>query len=105
LPDIHIHRAHTLGLARARKTAWSWAEDAEKRFGMECTVVEGDDEDVVEFERSGVKGRLLVTKDAFDLQARLGLLVGAFKERIAGEIEANFDRLLAKAPAARSKKA
>ena len=104
MPDIHIHRAHALGLARARKTAWSWAADAEKRFGMACTVIEGDDEDVVEFERSGVKGRLLVRKDAFDLQARLGLLVGAFKDRIASEIEENFDRLLAKAPAARAKK-
>lgn len=105
MPDIHIRRAHTLGLARARKTAWSWAEDAEKRFGMECTVVEGDAEDVVEFERSGVKGRLLVTGDAFDLQARLGLLVGAFKDRIASEIEENLDTLLAKASPVRPKKA
>lgn len=104
MADIHIHRPHALGLARARKTAWSWAEDAETRFGMECTVIEGDDEDVVEFERSGVKGRLLVTKDAFELQARLGLLVGAFKDRIASEIEANLDRLLAKAPAGRAQK-
>jgi putative polyhydroxyalkanoate system protein len=104
MPDIHIHRAHGLGLARARKTASSWVQDAGKRFGLACTVIEGEEKDVVEFERSGVKGRLLVTGDAFDLQARLGLLVGAFKERIAREIEDNFDSLLAKAPTLRGKK-
>lgn len=95
MPDIHIRRDHSLGLAKARKTAWRWAEDAEKRFGMECTVVEGEEEDVVEFERSGVKGRLRVTADAFDLHAKLGLLVGAFKDRIASEIESNLDAMLA----------
>ena len=104
MPDIHIHRDHGLGLARARKTAATWIEDARQRFGLACTVIAGEDKDVVEFERSGVKGRLLVTGDAFDLQARLGLLVGAFRDRIAREIEDNFDALLAKAPALRAKK-
>jgi putative polyhydroxyalkanoate system protein len=96
MADIHIHRAHRLGLAQARKTAFQWAEQAETQFGMECTVIEGDDNDVVEFTRSGVDGKLVVTADAFDLTARLGLLVGMFRERIEGEIEQNLDALLAK---------
>ncbi len=96
MADIHIHRAHRLGLAQARKTAFQWAEQAESKFGMECTVIEGDDNDVVEFTRSGVDGRLVVTADAFDLTARLGLLVGMFREKIEGEIEGNLDALLAK---------
>jgi putative polyhydroxyalkanoate system protein len=96
MADIHIHRVHRLGLAQARKTAFQWAEQAEAQFGMECTVIEGDDNDVVEFTRSGVDGKLVVTADAFDLTARLGLLVGMFRERIEGEIEQNLDALLAK---------
>jgi putative polyhydroxyalkanoate system protein len=95
MADIHIHRDHRLGLARARKTAWQWAEAAEQKFGMECTVIEGDDSDVVEFKRAGVDGQLLVAADSFDLTARLGLLLGAFRGRIEAEIEENLDALLA----------
>ena len=103
MADIHIHRAHRLGLVQARKTAFRWAEQAESKFGMECTVIEGDDNDVVEFTRSGVDGKLVVTADAFDLTARLGLLVGVFRQRIESEIEENLDALLAGGAAAKSR--
>jgi putative polyhydroxyalkanoate system protein len=95
MADIHIHRAHRLGLAKARKTAWQWAEAVEEKFGMACTVIEGEDSDVVEFSRAGVQGQLLVAADSFDLTARLGLLIGAFRGRIETEIEQNLDKLLA----------
>ena len=95
MADIHIHRAHRLGLAKARKTAWQWAEAAEEKFGMECTVIEGEDSDIVEFKRAGVDGQLLVSADSFDLSARLGLLIGVFRGRIESEIEENLDSLLA----------
>ena len=80
MPDIKIHRKHSLGLAKARKVAWQWAEQVEEKFDMECTVVEGDDEDTVEFTRAGVNGTLTVTADHFDLHAKLGLLLGAFSK-------------------------
>ncbi|MEO7056072.1 MAG: polyhydroxyalkanoic acid system family protein [Caldimonas sp.] len=99
MADIHIHRDHTLGLAKARKMAWQWAETAEQKFDMACTVVEGDDRDVVEFTRAGVTGQLVVDADSFDLTARLGFLLGAFSGRIESEIESNLDALLAAAPA------
>jgi putative polyhydroxyalkanoate system protein len=99
MADIHIHRDHRLGLATARKMAWQWAEAVEQKFGMECTVIEGDDGDVVEFTRAGVDGRLLVAADSFDLTARLGLLVGVFRGRIEAEIESNLDALLARSAA------
>ena len=84
MADIHIHREHRLGLAKARKIAWKWAEDAEKKFGMECTVIEGETSDTVEFTRAGVERPLLVAADRFDLNARLGLLLGAFSRRDRG---------------------
>jgi hypothetical protein len=46
-----------------------------------------------------------VTSDHFDLNAKLGFLLGAFKDRIEGEIVKNLDALLAKKPAAKKKKA
>ncbi len=100
MPDIRIHRDHTLGLAKARKVAWQWAEEVEKKFDMECTVLEGETSDTVQFKRSGVSGRLIVAPDHFDLDAKLGFLLGAFSKTIEGEITKNLDTLLA-APAAK----
>jgi putative polyhydroxyalkanoate system protein len=102
MADIHIHRAHSLGLAQARKIAWKWAEEVEKNFDMECTMNEGDTSDTVEFSRPGVTGTLYVAADHFDLNAKLGFLLGAFSGKIKAEIEENLDTLLAKAkPAAK----
>jgi putative polyhydroxyalkanoate system protein len=95
VPDIHITREHELGLADARKLAFKWAETAEEKLDMECTYEEGKTSDLVTFTRSGVNGELKVTKDKFVLDARLGFLLGAFKERIEGEIVKNLDKLLA----------
>ncbi len=94
MPDIRIHRDHTLGLAKARKVAWRWAEQVERDFQMACTVEEGDAEDTVHFTRSGVDGRLVVAADHFDLHAKLGFLLGVFAQRIEGEITKNLDELL-----------
>ena len=105
MADIHIHREHRLGLAKARKTAWQWAEAAEAKFAMECTVIEGKTSDVVEFTRSGVEGRLVVNADSFDLTARLGLVLGAFRGRIEAGIEENLDAVLADAGATKKKPA
>jgi putative polyhydroxyalkanoate system protein len=96
MPDIKISRTHSLGLAEARKVAYKWAEDAEKKLDMECTYEEGKTADEVQFTRSGVDGTLKVTATGFDLHAKLGFLLGAFKGKIESEIEKNLDALLAK---------
>ena len=105
MPDIRIRRDHTLGLAKARKVAWAWAEQAEAKFSMECTVIEGKTSDTVEFTRAGVSGKLLVAGDHFDLDAKLGFLLGAFSKKIESEIGKTLDDLLAKGSAAPAKKA
>jgi putative polyhydroxyalkanoate system protein len=104
MPDIKIHRDHTLGLAQARKVAWQWAEEVEKKFDMECTVVEGEFSDTVEFTRTGVNGTLVVAADHFDLNAKLGFLLGAFAKTIEGEIQKNLDALLARSAKKPAKK-
>lgn len=100
MANLHIRRDHALGLPAARKIAFQWAEQVESEFGMECTYEEGATHDIVNFVRSGVNGTLRVTGDHFDLDAKLGFLLGAFKDRIEAEIVKNLDQLLAsKAPA------
>jgi putative polyhydroxyalkanoate system protein len=96
--EIQIQRKHGLSLSQARKVAFRWAEMAEEEFDMACTYDEGQHEDEVRFTRSGVSGTLKVTKDHFELDARLGFLLGAFRERIESEIVKNLDTLLAQQP-------
>ena len=105
MADINIHREHSLGLAKARKIAWQWAEDVEKKFDMSCSVLEGETSDTVEFKRAGVNGQLIVAADHFDLQAKLGFLLGAFSKTIEAEILKNLDALLAKSAKPAAKKA
>jgi putative polyhydroxyalkanoate system protein len=95
LADIHIVREHGLGLEHARKLAFRWAEVAEKKLDMECSYLEGKTHDVVSFKRAGAHGELKVTRDRFELNARLGLLLGVFKHKIETEIVSNLDQLLA----------
>jgi hypothetical protein len=57
------------------------------------------------FSRSGVQGELQVTKDTFELDAKLGFLVGAFKGRIEAEITEMLNQLLPEPSAAAAKKA
>ena len=95
MADLHIVRQHALGLSKARKIAFQWAEQAENEFAMQCSYAEGKTRDEVEFVRAGVKGSLVVTKEHFELRAQLGFLLGAFKATIEAEIVKNLDALLA----------
>ena len=103
MADLHLHREHTLGLARARKVAMKWAEDVESKLDMECTMIEGDDEDVLEFTRSGVDGRMTVGATHFDLEATLGFLFKPFVGTIEAEVRKQLDEALAKEEAKASK--
>jgi putative polyhydroxyalkanoate system protein len=99
--DLYILREHQLGFSAARKIAFKWAEHAEQEFGMSCTYEEGKTTDEVSFTRSGVNGTLHVTHEKFELNAKLGFLLGAFKDSIEREIVKNLDDLLAAPPKAK----
>lgn len=95
MPDLKIHREHSLGLAPARRLARDWVQAATDKLGMACDYQEGEDCDRVRFTRSGVSGELRVTPSAFELDAKLGFLLGAYQARIEQEIGRNLDQLLA----------
>ena len=103
MANLHIRRDHSLGLAAARKIAFQWAERVEQEFDMECTYEEGEQGDVVSFVRTGVSGTLRVAPDHFDLDAKLGFLLGAFKDRIEAQIIQDLDQLLVPKAAAKKK--
>lgn len=95
MSKIHITRDHALGMAQARELAVRWREAAEDHLGMACHYEEGADADRLLFDRPGVHGQLTVTASQFVIDAKLGLLLGAFRQRIETEIVRNLDRLLA----------
>ena len=104
MPAIQVQREHQLGMAQARRMAAQWQARVEQEFDMRCTVDKGKAQDSIAFERPGLKGCLLVSASAFDLQVQLGLLMGVFKQRIESEIIDKLDQLLSEhAPESRPK--
>ena len=100
MPEIRVVRTHTLGLAQARTLALQWADQATNQFGMACTHQDDSAAHEVSFWRSGVHGRLSVTGDRFEMDATLGFLFGAFKDRIEKESGLKLDALLCDLPVA-----
>jgi putative polyhydroxyalkanoate system protein len=94
VPDIHIERNHTLGIAGAREVARQWVQQVEEDYGLECTYTEGKTCDVAQFSRPGIDGTVEVTADTFKLEATLGFLFSSFSEQIEQKISRNLDALL-----------
>jgi putative polyhydroxyalkanoate system protein len=94
VPDIHIERSHTLGIAAAREVARQWVQQVEQDYGLDCTYTEGEACDIAQFTRAGIDGSVEVTGDAFKLEATLGFLYASFKEQIEQRLQRNLDRLL-----------
>lgn len=94
MADIHIHRDHQLGLAEAREIAKRWAAQAEKKFELTCKLTESETSDTLEFSRSGLKGRLIVTATSLDVSAELGLMMAPFSKMVEMQIENQIDKLL-----------
>ena len=94
MPELKIEREHSLGLDGARLVAERWREQAEQDWGMTCVSEPGEALDRMRFERSGVSGELSVSATRFDLQIKLGFLLGAYSGKIEEKIQANLDALL-----------
>jgi putative polyhydroxyalkanoate system protein len=95
MAQILIEREHPMGLKQARLTAAQWVAQARETFDLSCEVITGDDSDEVRFSRAGLSGTLQVSGQHFRLQAQLGFLLSAFKDRIESEIQKNLDELIA----------
>ena len=94
MPELHIARAHTLGLAAARQAAQRWVQEAEGEWGMQCRRERGRTQDEIHFERTGVSGCLRVSAQRFELDVRLGFLLGPLAGQIERQIRQSLDDLL-----------
>ena len=95
MANILIEREHPLGLSQARMTAAQWIKEAEDKLDLRCELISGSEGDEVRFSRSDLSGTLEVTGQLCRLQAQLGFLLSAFKDRIESEIQKNLDELIA----------
>lgn len=97
MSDIKLQQSHALGLDKARELTQQWLKDATHQLGLTCQVTQGETEDTVTFERSGIKGTMLVSGSNFDLQVKLGMMMAAFKPLIEAEVNKNLGRMIEKA--------
>lgn len=88
MSHIDIRHPHTLGPAEARASVQRLAETLCERFGAKYTWLS---DGVLQFERSGVDGRVSLEPNALHVTAKLGFLLGAMK----GPIEHEIRRVLA----------
>jgi len=91
MPDIKLVRPHSLPLAKAKALAQKTADALAEEYDL-TSEWHGD---TLRFHRSGVNGHMHVTDSEIRLDVTLGLLLKAFKAKIAGHIERHFDELMA----------
>jgi putative polyhydroxyalkanoate system protein len=98
--DIHIVRAHSMPLKKARAAADKFATELNDKFDLESSW-QGD---TLNFSRSGVSGTLELSATNVTIDAKLGFLLSAFKSTFEEHIERNLDTLFGAAKAAPKKK-
>jgi putative polyhydroxyalkanoate system protein len=96
MSDLNIQRDHSLGLDTARRLAQQWANQAEKKLDMKCTVVDGPDDSRVQFSRAGVTGDSVFSATSITITAKLGFLLRPFLGKIEEETCRMLDAALAK---------
>ncbi|HVG04739.1 MAG TPA: polyhydroxyalkanoic acid system family protein [Burkholderiaceae bacterium] len=90
MSDIKLVRPHSLPLEKAKALTQKTADALAREYDLESEW-QGN---TLRFHRSGVDGQMQVTDSEIRLDVKLGLLLKAFKGKIAEHIERNFDELL-----------
>lgn len=88
---IEIRRKHRFPQAEARKHADRLARDLRREFGLDTRWREN----VLEFSRDGIEGRLELAEDEVRLHARLGFLLSLLRPKIEASIHQHMDELFA----------
>jgi putative polyhydroxyalkanoate system protein len=91
MPDIRVERSHAIGKAAALTAALQVAERMKEKAQVTYRV-QGD---VIEFERSGAKGRLVIAEDKVTAELTLGLLMKPMRGMIEKKIDEYFARYFA----------
>ena len=87
MPSIDILHEHSKTPAQARKAIEGVAKKLAERFDIEHAW----DGDTLNFNRSGVDGKIALAAKSLHVTAKLGFLVSAFKGPIENEIRRVLD--------------
>ena len=88
MADIRVERTHALGKEAALQAALRVAERMKDKAQVNYRVVG----DVIEFERTGAKGRLTVSADRVVAEVTLGLMLKPMRGFVEGKIDDYFTR-------------
>ena len=89
MADISYTVAHCLSHDLAKQAAQKVADNLSQEYGLTCAW----NGDVLNFERSGVKGSLAVEKDKAHIQIKLGMLLSAFSGKIEDQVKTNMNKV------------
>jgi putative polyhydroxyalkanoate system protein len=92
MSEINITRKHKLTAKKARVAAEHVAADLKEEFGLEYSW---DEDSVLHFERSGLRGQLRLTRGQVSVHVRLGFLLIPFRTALEREIHDYFDQRFA----------
>ena len=92
MTDIEVRRAHSLGLAGARRAADEMVAHLAKQFDLKGRWAG----DTLHFERPGVTGTLQVGAGNLHLLVELGVLLRMMKPSIEGAVHRELDTLFAR---------
>jgi putative polyhydroxyalkanoate system protein len=87
MSSIHIERNHSLGKAEARKKIEDIASQMKNRLGVKYNW----NGDTLQFDRSGVNGTIMVGDKNVQVDAELGMMMGAFKGQIESQVRQYLD--------------
>ena len=88
MADIRVEKAHGIGKAAALAAALRVAERMKEKAQVNYRVVG----DVIEFERTGAKGRLMVEPERVIAEVTLGLLLKPMRGLVESKIDEYFTR-------------
>lgn len=89
MPSIQIRREFTMPRAELRDQMEDLIANLREKWPLQC---EWQSEDCLSFHYSGVKGRIEIGENEFEVNAELGMLMGALKSTIETEITRLIDQ-------------
>ncbi len=91
MAEINYSIDHQLSHEDAKKAAQEVADNLAREYSLQCKW----NGDVLNFERSGVKGNLTVKEKSASINISLGFMLSAFSGKIKQEVTANMQRVFA----------
>jgi putative polyhydroxyalkanoate system protein len=90
MPKIQIERDHSIGVSKAKAAVDEVAKAIREKFQVQTNW----EKDTLKFNRTGVSGSIIVSKEKVEVDAELGFMLGFLKGRIEQEINAHLDKVL-----------